>query len=100
MAAIAGVCALRFKADAGKMQIPGYGYMALVAAMGAIACGLAVKAPGDATVLFAIGGVLFVIGAATPAIHTFGTAKEPVYNRWVHYTYYAAQILIAWSLAF
>ena len=98
--AIAGVCALRFKADAGKMQIPGYGYMALVAAMGAIACGLAVKVPGDATVLFAIGGVLFVISDTILSIHTFGTAKEPVYNRWVHYTYYAAQILIAWSLAF
>jgi len=98
--AIAGVCALRFKADAGKMQIPGYGYMALVAGMGAIACGLAVKQPGDATVLFAVGGVLFVISDTILSIHTFGTAKKPVYNRWVHYTYYAAQLLIAWSLAF
>ena len=98
--AIAGVSALRCKADAGKMQIPGYGYIALVAGMGAIACGLAVKAPCAATVLFAVGGVLFVISDTILSCHCFGTAKDPVYNRWVHYTYYAAQLLIAWSLAF
>ena len=98
--AIAGVSALKFKADAGPMQIPGYGYIALVAAMGAIACGLAVRQPGAATVLFAIGGVLFLISDTILSIHCFGTAKALVYNRWVHYTYYAAQLLIAWSLAF
>ncbi len=97
---IAGVSAFRFQADAGRMQIPGYGYMALVAAMGAIACGLAVKTGGTAAVLFAIGGVLFLISDTILSIHTFGTAKDVAYNRWVHYTYYAAQLLIAWSLAF
>ena len=67
---------------------------------GTIACGLAVKQPGIATVLFALGGVLFVISDTILSCHCFGTAKDPVYNRWVHYTYYAAQLLIAWSLAF
>ena len=62
--AIAGVSALRCKADAGKI------------------------------------GVLFVISDTILSCHCFGTAKDPVYNRWVHYTYYAAQLLIAWSLAF
>lgn len=92
--------AFKKKSDAGPMQIPGYGYIALVVAMGAVACGLAAGRPCTATVLFALGGILFVVSDNILAAHCFGTAKAPVYNRWVHYTYYAAQLLIAWSLAF
>lgn len=98
--ALSGFYAFRKKADAGPMQIPGYGYMALVVAMGAVACGLAAGVPCTATILFALGGILFGVSDNLLAAHCFGTAKEPVYNRWVHYTYYAAQLLIAWSMAF
>lgn len=96
---LSGFYALRKRADAGPMQIPGYGYMALVVGMGAVACGLAVRHPGAAAILFALGGILFGISDNILAAHCFGTAKAPVYNRWIHYTYYTAQLLIAWSLA-
>ncbi len=98
--AVCAFFALKFKADAGPMQIPGYGYMALVFAMGAIACGAAVRSFGTSQILFALGGIFFAVSDTILAIHCFGTAKQMVYNRWVHYTYYAAQLLIAWSLAF
>lgn len=98
--AVCAFFALKFKADAGPMQIPGYGYMALVFAMGAIACGAAVRSFHTPQILFALGGILFAVSDTILAIHCFGTAKQMVYNRWVHYTYYAAQLLIAWSLAF
>lgn len=98
--AICAFFAFKCKADAGPMQIPGYGYMALVFAMGAIACGAAVRQPGTGQILFALGGILFAVSDTILAVHCFGTAKDLVYNRWLHYTYYAAQLLIAWSLCF
>ena len=96
--ALSGFYAFKKKADAGPMQIPGYGYMALVVGMGAVACGLAVRHPVPGPILFALGGILFGVSDNILAAHCFGTAKAPVYNRWVHYTYYAAQLLIAWSI--
>ena len=98
--ALSALYAFRKKTDAGPLQLPGCGYMALVVAMGAVACGAAVRRPGAGQMLFALGGILFGVSDNLLVAHCFGTAKAMVYNRWVHYTYYAAQLLIAWSLAF
>ena len=31
-------------------------------------------------------------------VSKMGKAKAEKYNRWVHYTYYAAQLMIGWSM--
>ncbi len=86
------------KVDAGSMFIPGGIYIGLVLAMGASACSLFVRQPGIGSGLFALGGVLFCVSDAILATHKMGSAKAPIYNRLVHYTYYAAQLMIAWSI--
>lgn len=98
--AAAGIYVMKHKADAGRLQIPGYIYMAVVVLMGGFACALAVKAPSVGTVLFALGGILFPVSDSILSVYSFGDDKRFKLNVLLHIAYYAAQLFIAWSLAF
>lgn len=89
---------LKMESDAGSMLIPGACYIGLVAAVAAAACSRFVLHPNIGTALFAVGGVLFTISDNILSAHKMGKAKAEKYNRWVHYTYYAAQLMIGWSM--
>ena len=89
---------LKMESDAGSMLIPGACYIGLVAAVAAAACSRFVLHPNIGTALFAIGGILFTISDNILSAHKMGKAKAGKYNRWVHYTYYAAQLMIGWSM--
>ena len=54
----------------------------------------------SATLLFAVGGVMFPISDSILSAYSFGPDKHFGLNIGVHATYYLAQICIAWSLAF
>ena len=89
---------LKMKTDAGSMLIPGGCYIGLVVAMGAAACSRFVLHPNLGTALFALGGILFCISDNILSAYKMGNAKAEKYNRYVHYTYYAAQLMIGWSM--
>ena len=84
----------------GNMQVPGMIYMAVVAFMGALAVSVAIHAPGVSTLLFAVGGVLFIISDNILCAYSFGSERRFGANIGIHATYYAAQLLIAWSIFF
>ena len=56
--------------------------------------------PGVSTLLFAIGGVLFIISDNILCAYSFGSERRFGANIGIHATYYAAQLLIAWSIFF
>lgn len=97
--AAAGAYVKGKKADAGRLMVFGSVYMALVVAMGAIAIGAATAAPSAATLLFAVGGVMFPISDSVLSAYSFGPDKRFGLNITIHATYYLAQLCIAWSLA-
>lgn len=97
--AAAGAYVKGKEADAGRLMVFGSVYMALVVAMGAIAIGAATAAPSAATLLFAVGGVMFPISDSVLSAYSFGPDKRFGLNITVHATYYLAQLCIAWSLA-
>ena len=84
--------------NAGPLQFAAVGYMALVIFMGAVTVAAFLAAPSPALFLFAFGGVLF--GCSDNILLAFCFGKNPAWsqNILVHITYYAAQILIAWSI--
>lgn len=82
--ALSGVYNYRKDTNAGNMQVPGMIYMAVVAFMGA----------------FAVGGVLFIISDNILCAYSFGSERRFGANIGIHATYYAAQLLIAWSIFF
>ena len=98
--ALSGVYNYRKDTNAGNMQVPGMIYMAVVAFMGALAVSVAIHAPGVSTLLFAIGGVLFIISDNILCAYSFGSERRFGANIGIHATYYAAQLLIAWSIFF
>ena len=88
------------KTDAGRLMVFGSVYMAMVVAMGAVSISAATVAPGAATLLFAVGGVMFPVSDSILSAYSFGPDKRFGLNIGVHATYYLAQAGIAWSLAF
>ena len=98
--AVSVVFNCRKDTNAGKMQAPGMLYMAIVAFMGALAVSVAIHAPGVSTLLFAVGGVLFIISDNILCAYSFGSERRFGANIGIHATYYAAQLLIAWSVFF
>ena len=50
--------------------------------------------------LFAAGGVLFIISDNILCAYSFGSERRFGANIGIHATYYAAQLLIAWSVFF
>ena len=88
------------KVQAGKLQLPAVGYIALVVFMAAVACSAAVRGFSVGLLLFAAGGICFAVSDNLLCAYCFGTGRSRSVDRAVHISYYAAQLLIAWSLRF
>lgn len=98
--AIANIYGKHQGSNAGSLQIPAVLYMALVIFMGSVAISAFWAAPGFGLLLFAIGGICFSISDNILFAYSFGKSPCWSMNIWVHITYYAAQLLIAWSIFF
>jgi len=98
--AIANLYGKKHGSNAGPLQFAGLGYMVLVIFMGAVSVSAFLGAPGIGLALFALGGICF--GVSDNILFAFCYGKMPQWrmNVWVHITYYAAQLLIAWSIFF
>lgn len=99
LAASGGYAHLR-RSNAGKLQLPGAMYIALVVAVSAVACGSAAAQPGIGRIMFALGAVCFVFSDNILCAYCFGNKQEQHMNRALHIFYYSAQLLIALSMAF
>ena len=86
--------------DAGRLTAGAYLYILAVVLMGAVALAAAIRHTGLGTLLFALGGLSFIASDDTLCVFSYGRNRSFVLNRVLHITYYAAQLLIAWSLFF
>lgn len=96
--AIASLYGKHHSSDAGPLQPAGLAYMVLVIFMGAVSISAFLGAPGIGLALFAIGGICFGFSDNILFAYCFGKQPKWRMNVWVHITYYAAQLLIAWSI--
>lgn len=85
--------------EPGRYRLAALGYIGLVVFMAAMACSLAVRSFSAGTLLFAAGGISFTVSDNLLCARSFGGAKGPAVNNAIHISYYAAQLLFAWSLA-
>lgn len=95
----AGAYILRQKLDAGRLFVPGIVYIALVASVAAVGVALLLRGQGRRGLLLALGGVSFLVSDSVLCVSTFGAEKPRYANRIIHASYFAAQLLIAWSIA-
>ena len=98
--AVANLYGKKHGSNAGPLQIPAVLYMVLVIFMGSVAVSAFLGAPSFALLLFALGGVCFGVSDNILFAYCFGKRPTWSMNVWVHVTYYAAQLLIAWSIFF
>lgn len=98
--ALSGFYMLLRKPDAGRLQLPGVLYIALVVSVSAVACAEAAADPGVGRIMFAIGSVCFVVSDNILCAFSFGNKREQYMNSALHIAYYAAQLLIGLSMAF
>ena len=84
----------------GKMHLPGMFYIAAEALMAALSLVLVMKAFSAGSLLFALGGVSFLVSDNLLCAYSFGRLKSPSIDWALHGTYLAAQLLIGWSLYF
>ena len=84
--------------DPGKFRPAGVVYIGLVVFMAATACALAARSFSAGALLFAVGGVIFAVSDNLLCARSFGGARSEPVNSAIHITYYAAQLLFAWSL--
>jgi uncharacterized membrane protein YhhN len=96
--AIANLYGKEHGSNAGPLQPAGLAYMVLVIFMGAVSISTFLGAPGIGLALFAIGGICFGVSDNILFAYCFGKQPKWRMNVWVHITYYAAQLLIAWSI--
>ncbi len=97
--AAALICGRRGKVDAGRLTPCAMVYIALVVFMGAAACTAAARSFSVGTLMFAAAGICFAVSDCILCVYCFGSRKTDGMNAAVHVTYYAAQLLIAWSIA-
>ena len=87
------------KVDAGHLNICAAAYIALVVLMASVACGVAARTFSMGTLMFAVAGICFSVSDCILCAYCYGDKKTKGMNAAVHVTYYAAQLLIAWSIA-
>lgn len=97
---LSGLYSLLRRPDAGRLQLPGMLYIALVVAMCAIACASAAAEANAGRIMFAVGAGCFVVSDNILCAYCFGNKREQYMNSAIHLTYYAAQLLIGLSMAF
>ncbi len=95
-----GIYAKRKESHAGDMQPKAVAYIALVCFMGASACAAAIVKTDLSSLLFALGGLGFVVSDNILCAHYFGKDRRFLLSWLIHISYYGAQLLIAWSIFF
>lgn len=84
---------------AGKFALPGGVYLAELCLMAGCAAGAAVYALSPGSILFAIGGLFFLMSDDLLTVNTFCKSKSsPDRYRALHILYYSAQIFFGYSL--
>ena len=96
--AVANLYGKKHSSNAGPLQFAAVGYMLLVILMGALSVSAFLSAPSLGLLLFAVGGVCFGCSDNILLAFCYGKKRTWDMNIWVHITYYAAQLLIAWSI--
>ena len=86
------------RSHAGPLQFAAVGYMVLVVFMGSDAVSTFLANPCPGLLLFALGGICFGISDNVLLAFCYGNSRTWDKNIVVHVTYYAAQLLIAWSV--
>ena len=66
--------------------------------MGAVTVSAFAAEPGPGLLLFALGGICFGVSDNVLLAYCYGNSRTWNKNILVHVTYYAAQLLIAWSI--
>lgn len=84
--------------DFGKRIVGGVLYLTFVVFMGACALGVAVSSDSFALWLFALGGLCFVFSDNMLVVNSFGPAYSDRRSAALHYLYWTAQLLIAFSI--
>lgn len=87
------------RVNAGRLTPCAAAYIALVVFMGATACVAAVRSFSAGTLMFAAAGVCFSVSDCILCAYCYGSRRTTGMNIAVHAAYYAAQLLIAWSIA-
>lgn len=82
-----------------KLFLPGMVYIGIEALMCSLAAVLFLKSPGPGSLLFFLGGISFLLSDNLLCAFSFGSQKTKAADILLHVTYIAAQLLIAWSLA-
>ena len=83
----------------GKLLLPGVCYIVLVVSVAALAASLLLRGQGVRALLLTFGGVCFAASDCVLGVQTFGPEKTVRRSVFIHASYYAAQLLIAWSIA-
>lgn len=84
--------------NAGPLQFAAVGYMVLVIFMGTFSVTAFLTSPCLGLLMFALGGVCFGCSDNILFAYCYGRKRTWDMNILVHITYYAAQLLIAWSI--
>ncbi len=88
----------KHRSNAGPLQFAAVAYMMLVVFMGAVTISAFLANPQPALLLFALGGVCFGVSDNILLAYCYGNRRTWDLKILVHITYYAAQLLIAWSI--
>lgn len=94
------VYAVAEKTNAGRLQIFVVFYILVVVFMAGCTSACAMVTRNTGAVLFAVGGICFAVSDNLLCAYNFGKARTKSMDIAVHASYYAAQLLIAWSIAF
>jgi uncharacterized membrane protein YhhN len=86
------------RSHAGPLQFAAVGYMTLVVFMGSVTVSAFLANPCPGLLLFALGGICFGVSDNVLLAFCYGNSRTWDKNIVVHITYYAAQLLIAWSI--
>lgn len=85
---------------AGKLLLPGTIYLTITAYMASLAIVTAVRGPSVGTLLFAVGGSLFLCSDSLLTAYSFGQKRRFLQSMLLHIAYYLAQCLIAAAICF
>jgi len=81
--------------QAGKLLLPGTVYIAITAYMASLAATVAVRGISAGSLLFALGGALFLFSDSLLITYSFGQKRRFLQSMLLHIAYYLAQSLIA-----
>ena len=86
------------KTDAGSIQKSAIFYVCLLSLMCSVMISRAIFEPTLSNLLFALGGIGFIISDNVLLVYNFGEKRDWWLNEVVHIAYYGAQLMFGWAL--